>query len=70
MLLDEGKAQTNYEKNVVFHKEEPLLDEGSLPVSEVHGPEANKWLCQGAQIESHAFYQGKGAINAKIKFKH
>ncbi len=63
-------SSTEILKCSVFRGQETLFAGGSFPVSVFHGPEPNKEGCQGSQIESHEFYQGRGAIHGKIEFKH
>ena len=55
-------CSTKIVKSNVFHRQETLFEERSLPVSLFHGPEANKSGSHKLQIGNHVFYHGKDDI--------
>ena len=55
-------CSTKIVKSDVFHGQETLFEEHSLPVSFFHGPEANKSGGHKLEIGNHKFYQGKDDI--------
>ena len=49
-------------KRIVFHRLETVCEERSLPMSLLHGPEANKSGSHKLQIGNHVFYECKDDI--------